>query len=97
MGLLTEKDFQRDTERELDRYQTLIELGVSEDAALAGAADSGGPWTLWHHIPSDCFLCGRKLLLPFIYWHGGNDQMIGLHIQCGEHFIEGITKDLMKN
>jgi len=92
MGLLTEKDFQHDTEKELDRYQGLLEAGLSEEEARKSSAGSGDPWTLWHKLPHDCFLCHKKLTLPFIYWHGVDDQMIGFHIQCAEHLSEPSQK-----
>jgi hypothetical protein len=96
MGLLTEKDFKHDSTPELTRYNDLRELGFSEDEARSSSAGLGDPWTLWFELPHDCFLCHERLMLPFIYWLGVHNQMIGLHIKCAEHFAKAITADLRR-
>ena len=96
MGLLREEDFQHDPVRELTRYQGLLEAGLSEDEAKNSSTGLGEPWILWCDLPSECFCCSEKLLLPFIYWAGAHNQMIGLHIKCAERFIKSISKDLVR-
>jgi hypothetical protein len=48
-------------------------------------------------IDDDCFVCGEKLTLPYVYWHGsGGDnkgKSISLHHQCARHLAKGITQD----
>ena len=49
-------------------------------------------WPSWHEMDDDCFACGEKLSIPFIYWAGAGKQ-ICLHCKCAGELGAALMRD----
>jgi hypothetical protein len=50
-------------------------------------------WAAEFPFSSDCFLCGKKLTVPFVMWHGQPNSIIGFHIHCAKEFGERLIRE----
>jgi hypothetical protein len=95
MALITKKDFEYDVAKEEERYKDCLEVGFLEDEARASARGCGEPIGVHERFPDDCFFCGEKLAIPFIFWAG--KQSIGIHVECAAHFSVALKRDVVEH
>jgi len=73
-----------------DKRLLIEELGMGGSYTAADAME----------LQDDCFYCGQKLKIPYIYWHGTSDKnqskRISLHRECAYRFSKGILRDADK-
>jgi hypothetical protein len=96
MALVTKKDFEHDAAKEEERYKDCLEAGFPEDEARANARFCGEPIGIHERFPADCLLCGKKLVIPFIFW-AGQGADIGLHIECATHLSLALKRDVIEH
>lgn len=62
-----------------------------------GDDEDHNPWEAYE-IHDNCFLCGKRLTVPFVYWHGDYHKdgptSICLHPECVGKLCRGLLADL---
>lgn len=94
MAIVTEKDFEfykpnwakNSTPEEIEEIESQIAVS-SQDRQGIDAYD----------IHDDCFVCNKKITVPFVYWHGdyhdGKASTACIHPECVEKLCASITAD----
>jgi hypothetical protein len=51
-------------------------------------------WTQHEDLTDDCFLCGKKLTVPFVFWRGLSS--ICLHPECAGRLGSSLVRDFFE-
>ena len=52
-------------------------------------------WTA-EYMSAGCFLCGKDLTFPHVYWAGHDSKIIGLHPRCAIDFAKLMLVDVLR-
>lgn len=47
------------------------------------------------HLPRECFVCGDRLMLPIIHWHGTNGDLF-VCPDCARYLGQHLIADALK-
>jgi hypothetical protein len=97
MSLIQIKDFQTDHEKFKKVLLESLDSGNPLEQALGWARSAAEPvagrWAV--HSVKECYCCGEKLVVPFIFWNGTHD--LGFHIDCARSFLIMLGRDVIEH
>ena len=87
MSIIRDEDFiprrsKGFSEMPASMQQGCIEAGLAEMYSISDSI----------HLQDDCFVCGKKLKTPYVYWHGMT-RGLSLHPECVPKLAAGICRD----